>query len=159
MNLRFLCANHRQWLMEDTRRAEQAWLEWMERGSVLCEEGNQSRAIPFLGCAFELADFLLLKRAPGFAVAALRFTDSARQLMEAYRRQGETGHANYVQVTSSSRLARELGDKVNYQLTADCIRTLYTGEIDLPPGVAERVKASGGWQPVAGATGASTPLH
>lgn len=159
VNLRFLCANHRQWLMEDSGRAEQAWLEWSERGAMLCEEGKHGQAIPFLGCAFELADFLLLKRTPGFAVATVRFTDSARQLMEAYRQHGESGYANYVLVTSSSRLARELGDKANYQLTADCIRTLYTGATDLPPGVAERVRGSGGLPIPAGAATAAPRLH
>ncbi|WP_105102656.1 hypothetical protein [Microbulbifer pacificus] len=127
MNLRFLCANHRLWLMSDTRRAEQAWQDWLERGNLLCEEGQYAQAVPFLGCAFELADFLLSERAPGFSVAVMRFTDSARLLMEAYRQRGESGHANYVLVTSSSRLARELADRSHYQLTADCIRTLSAG--------------------------------
>lgn len=132
MNLRFLCANHRQWLMSDARRAEQAWQDWLERGSLLCEEGQYAQAVPFLGCAFELADFLLSARAPGYSVAAMRFTDSARLLMEAYRQRGDSGHANYVLVTSSSRLARELADRSHYQLTADCIRTLYTAETTIP---------------------------
>lgn len=128
MNLKFLCANHRQWLMSDVRRAEQAWLEWNERGNLLCEEERYAHAVPFLGCAYELADFLLTERAPGYAVAAMRFVDSARLLMEAYRQFGESGHANYILVGASSRLARELADRSHYQLTADCIRTLYTAE-------------------------------
>ncbi|WP_299597982.1 hypothetical protein [uncultured Microbulbifer sp.] len=132
MNLKFLCANHRQWLMSDARRAEQSWLEWTERGALLCEEGQYRQAVPFLGCAYELADFLLSERAPGYAVAAMRFTDSARQLMEAYRQTGDTGHGNYILVGASSRLSRELATKAHYQLTADCIRTLYTEDTRVP---------------------------
>ena len=132
MNLRYLCANHRQWLTSDPERAEQTWMDWAERGAMLCEEGDHARAIPFLGCAFELADYLLGEGAPGYAVAAVRFTDSARQLIEAYRQRGETGLGNYILVGASSRLARELSDKQRYALTADCIRTLYTAEMTVP---------------------------
>lgn len=132
MNLRFLCANHRQWLMSDVVRAEQAWLEWAERGTVLFEEGDYAQAVPFLGCAYELADFLLAERAPGYAVAAVRFADSARLLIEAYQQRGNHSHANYILVGASSRLARELADKAHYQITADSIRTLYTSEANTP---------------------------
>ncbi|MCK7598128.1 hypothetical protein M0G74_12670 [Microbulbifer sp. CAU 1566] len=132
MNLRFLCANHRQWLMTSVSRAEQAWLEWMERGAMLCEEGQYRQAIPFLGCAFELADYLLGERSPGYSVAAMRFTDSARLLMEAYHQCGESGHGNYILVVASSRLAQELVVKSHYQMTADCIRALYTTGVGVP---------------------------
>ncbi|SHF35261.1 hypothetical protein SAMN04487965_2009 [Microbulbifer donghaiensis] len=128
MKLRFLCANHRQWLTADSGRAEQAWLDWVERGATLCEEGNHAEAIPLLGCAFDLASFLLGEHWPGYAVAAVRFSDTARQLMAAYRRNGESGPANYILVGASSLLARELHDRRNYQVTADCIRTLYAGQ-------------------------------
>ncbi len=132
MNHRYLCANHRQWLTTDTIRAEQAWLDWMERGASLYEEGSHGEAIPYLGCAFELANFLLEARWPGYSVAAMRFSDSARQLMEAYRRRGEESQCNYILVGASSRLARELKDRDNYRITADCIRTLYAGEPNPP---------------------------
>ncbi|WP_323846058.1 hypothetical protein [Microbulbifer magnicolonia] len=133
MNLRFLCANHRQWLMSDTLRAEQAWLDWSECGASLCEEANYAEAIPYLGCAFELANFLLDARWPGYSIASMRFCDSARQLMDAYRRRGEENQCNYILVGASSRLARELNDRQNYQITADCIRALYLGDFAPAP--------------------------
>ncbi|MFC6633946.1 hypothetical protein [Microbulbifer taiwanensis] len=132
MNLRYLCANHRQWLTADTVRAEQAWLDWSERGAGLCEEGNYAEAIPYLGCAFELANFLLEAHWPGYGVAAMRFSDSASQLMAAYRQRGEDNQCNYILVGASSRLARELKDRDNYRIAADCIRTLYAGESNPP---------------------------
>ncbi|WP_288129042.1 hypothetical protein [Microbulbifer sp.] len=132
MNLKYLCANHRQWLTSNPQRAEQAWTDWTERGTELCEEGSFDQAIPYLGCAFELASYLLTAGAPGYSVAATRFTDCARQLIEAYRQRGESGLGNYILVGASSRLARELGDKQRYHLTADCIRTLYMAESSIP---------------------------
>lgn len=132
MNLRFLCANHRQWLTADPHRAERAWLNWMERGASLLEERNYGEAIPFLGCAFELADYLLGEQWPGYPVAAMRFSDSARQLMDAYRQRGESNLCNYILVGASSRLARELADRRHYRTTADCIRALYVGQSEEP---------------------------
>ncbi|MFV8782839.1 hypothetical protein ACNKU7_10495 [Microbulbifer sp. SA54] len=140
MNLRFLCANHRQWLTSDLKRATRAWSDWAERGAELCEREAFAEAVPYLGCAFELASYLLGERAPDYALSALRFTDSARLLIEAYRRRGESGLANYILVGSSSRLASELSDKRHYQLTADCLRTLYTAE-GMPPNA--RIAATG----------------
>ncbi|HEY8568147.1 hypothetical protein [Microbulbifer sp.] len=160
MNLRFLCANHRQWLMSDPRRAEQAWRDWLERGHLLCEEGQYLQALPFLGCAFELAEFLLSERTPGFSVAVMRFTESARLLMEAYRQRGEGGHANYVLVISSSRLARELADRAHYPLTADCIRILYTAETSVPEPWRKRARDTPEeWTQSAAASGAAPRLH
>lgn len=132
MNVKYLCANHRQWLTSDPKRAEQAWMDWTERGTTLCEEGSYDQAIPYLGCAFELASYLLSASAPGYSVAATRFTDCARELIDAYRQRGETGLGNYILVGASSRLARELNNKQRYQLTADCIRTLYMAESTIP---------------------------
>ncbi|WP_250460524.1 hypothetical protein [Microbulbifer litoralis] len=132
MNLRFLCANHRQWLTAEPHRAEQAWLDWVERGASLAEDGSYAEAIPFLGCAFELADYLLGEQWPGYSVAAMRFGDSARQLMEAYRQRGEGNRCNYILVGASSRLARELANRQHYQITADCIRALYVGQSEEP---------------------------
>ncbi|AMX01230.1 hypothetical protein [Microbulbifer thermotolerans] len=132
MNHRYLCANHHQWLTADPLRAEQAWMDWIERGASLCEDGNQGEAIPFLGCAYELADFLLSVRRPAYAIAAQRFAESARLLMDAYHHRGQQNHGNYILVGASSRLARELKDGDNYRITADCIRTLYTREPNPP---------------------------
>jgi len=132
VNLKYLCANHREWLTSNTKRAEQAWIDWTERGATLCEEGSYEQAIPYLGCAFELASYLLAESTPAYSVAATRFTDCARQLIEAYRHRGDEGLGNYILVGASSRLARELSDRRRYQLTADCIRTLYMTESSIP---------------------------
>lgn len=146
MNLRYLCANHRQWLTADTARAELAWLDWMERGVSLCEEKNYAEAIPFLGCAFELSDYLLGEHWPGYSVAAMRFGDCARQLMEAYRARGEGNQCNYILVGASSRLARELGNRQHYQITADCIRALYLAQPAAEPPLPRAAVAAGAAQ-------------
>jgi hypothetical protein len=132
VNLRYLCANHRQWLIENNDRAEQAWLDWMERGRMLCEEGNHSEAIPYLGCAFDVAGMLLTSEWPSYAVSATRFSECAAQLMAAYRKQGDEKHHHYLLVGASSVLARQLGDRDKQRLAADCISALYTDGDDEP---------------------------
>lgn len=93
---------------------------------MLCEEGNHSEAIPYLGCAFDVAGMLLTREWPSYAVSATRFSDSAAQLMAAYRNQGDEKHHHYLLVGASSVLARQLGDRDKQQLAADCISALYS---------------------------------
>ncbi|WP_444929200.1 hypothetical protein ACJJIF_15320 [Microbulbifer sp. SSSA002] len=132
MNLRYLCANHRQWLTADTDRAEKAWLDWIERGKLLIEERNYAEAIPYLGCAFDLASFLLEKQWPTYAISATRFSESALWLMAAYRELGDEKLRNYILAGASSMLARELGDSHKQRIAADCLSALYPGEAQQP---------------------------
>ncbi|GAB2891879.1 hypothetical protein ACCI51_02575 [Microbulbifer echini] len=133
MNLRYLCANHRQWLIDNTGRAEQAWLDWIERGRILCEEGNYREAIPYLGCAFDVAGMLLTQQSPSYTISATRFSESAAQLMAAYRKLGDEKHLQYLLVGASSVLARQLGDRDKQGLAADCISALYADGESAPP--------------------------
>ncbi|MEX2961943.1 hypothetical protein [Microbulbifer sp. TYP-18] len=125
MNLRYLCANHSQWLIADKGRAEKTWLDWMERGKILSEEGNGADAIPYLGSAFDLAGFLLTKQWPSYAVSATRFSENALCLMAAYRELGDEKLCNYIRAGASSLLARQLRDGCKQRVTADCISALY----------------------------------
>lgn len=132
MNLKFLCANHRQWLTSDVQRAERYWLDWMEQGCALFDSDNYAEAAPYFGCAFELADHLLAENWPSYPVAAGRFTNCAVSLMSSYRQQGESGLYNYLLVGASSRLARELQRDRNCRVTSDCIEALYRSEPRVP---------------------------
>ncbi|MFS1523202.1 hypothetical protein ACL7TT_03675 [Microbulbifer sp. 2304DJ12-6] len=141
MNLRYLCANHRQWLVADTDRAEKAWLDWIELGKILSEEGNEKDAIPYLGCAFDLAGFLLAKQWPSYAVSATRFSENAIWLMAAYRELGDEKLHRYILAGASSILARQLGDGHKQRIAADCISALYpthTGESEQKPAQAKQ---------------------
>ncbi|WKD49918.1 hypothetical protein [Microbulbifer spongiae] len=134
MNLRYLCANHRQWLIADTDRAEKTWLDWIELGKILSEEGNEKEAIPYLGCAFDLAGFLLAKQWPSYAVSATRFSENALCLMAAYRELGDEKLHRYILAGASSILARQLGDGLKQRIAADCISALY------PTGVGDAMQ-------------------
>ncbi|GAA5443702.1 hypothetical protein Misp06_01880 [Microbulbifer sp. NBRC 101763] len=125
MNLRYLCANHRQWLFDNRDRAEKAWLDWMERGRLLIEDGHHSEAIPYLGCAFDVAGMLLARQWPSYAVSAQRFSESAASLMEAYREQGDEKLHHYILAGASSVLARQLGERDKNKVAAECISALY----------------------------------
>ncbi|MCO1333032.1 hypothetical protein MO867_01640 [Microbulbifer sp. OS29] len=131
MNLRYLCANHRQWLTADTDRTEKAWLDWIERGKILTEECDHAQAISYLGCAFDLASFLLEKQWPTYAISAARFSESAIWLMAAYRERGDEKLRSYILAGASSYLARELGDSHKQRIAADCISALYPEETQL----------------------------
>ncbi|SDK44846.1 hypothetical protein [Microbulbifer yueqingensis] len=81
MKLRFLCANHRRWLVADLHRAERAMLAAMEEGEGLLAQEGPERALAWFGCAFELADCLLARHWPEQGVAVCRFSDTARLLL------------------------------------------------------------------------------
>ncbi|BBM01227.1 hypothetical protein [Microbulbifer sp. GL-2] len=152
MNLRYLCANHRQWLVDNKDRAEMAWLDWIERGKLLAEEGNHSEAIPYLGCAFDVAGMLLTRQWPSYTESAQRFSESAAGLMQSYREQGDEKLHHYILAGASSVLARQLGDRDKQRVAADCISALY------PNGTGEHVSAVAGGKRLTGG-GASQRLH
>jgi hypothetical protein len=83
VKLRFLCTHHRQWLVADQRRAERSMLGWVEQGEALLAQESPEQALPFFGCALELADFLLAVRGRADANAVRRFSDCARHLLAA----------------------------------------------------------------------------
>ncbi|MFA0809626.1 hypothetical protein [Microbulbifer epialgicus] len=142
MNLRYLCANHRQWLVDNKDCAEKAWWDWMERGKLLSEEGNHLEAIPYLGCAFDVAGMLLTCQWPCYATSAQRFSESAVGLMEAYREQGDEKLHQYILAGASSALARQLGERDKQEVAAGCIGALY---------------ANGSGEPIPAITGGETP--
>jgi hypothetical protein len=142
-----LCANLRQWLTSDVQRAERYWLDWIEQGCALFDGGKYSEAALYFGCAFELADYLLAGSWPSYPAAARRFTQCAISLMESYQLQGEAGLRNYLLVSASSRLARELQRRQGCQVTADCIEALYQSE----PRAPRRCRLAG--------QGGGVPLH
>ena len=105
MNLHYLCANHRQWLFEDSKRAEQHWLKWIETGIQCYEERRYREAVSFLGCAFEISNHLLDTTWPDTEVAVSRYTYSNICLARAYEQIGETETRHYLLEEADRRLA------------------------------------------------------
>jgi tetratricopeptide (TPR) repeat protein len=59
MKLRFLCANHRGELEQNTSRAIKFWQAGYDTGQFYTDRSQWAEAIPHLGCAFESAEILL----------------------------------------------------------------------------------------------------
>ncbi len=85
MKLRFLCANHRQWLHSQPDQAMHWCANSFETGWHLSQGGNFREALAQMGCAFETAEILLTTRAIAPASALrwfLRTLDGLLQALE-----------------------------------------------------------------------------
>ncbi|WP_141398523.1 MULTISPECIES: hypothetical protein [Microbulbifer] len=107
MKLRFLCAHHRQWLIAEPQRAERWMLGWVEQGEALLAQEGPEQALPFFGCALELADFLLIVRGRADASAVRRFSDCARHLLATAAILEEWSMCHWAVGLAQQRLAEE----------------------------------------------------
>tara|TARA_R110002049_G_scaffold24254_1_gene86041 strand:- start:2113 stop:2586 length:474 start_codon:yes stop_codon:yes gene_type:complete len=73
MKLRFLCANHREWLQTQPHQALHSCANSYETGWNLYHRGQFKDALAHMGCAFETAEILLTTRAIAPADAAQWF--------------------------------------------------------------------------------------
>lgn len=62
MKLRFLCGNHRAWLISQPEQAVHWCANSFETGWHLCQQENWKDALPHMGCAFETAEILMTTR-------------------------------------------------------------------------------------------------
>lgn len=124
MNLRFLCTKHRQWLFDDCERAEQHWLQWIERGIQAYEQRDYYDAVSFLGCAYELSDHLLSQSWPSLETAVSRFTYSNICLARAYEQIGEQQTRRYLLDEADCRLADFYPEANSYKHLARCKQSL-----------------------------------
>lgn len=85
----FLCSKHRDALFSNPEQAEQRWHEWMCKGSELYDALHFKQAVPFLGCAFELAEQFLGLDWPDGESAISRFTYSSICLSRALEQVGD----------------------------------------------------------------------
>lgn len=107
MKFRFLCANHRRWLVADPRRAERALLAALEQGQGLEVQQDPQLALGWFGCAFELAECLLAQGWPEQGVAVQRFSECARRLLATGWRLGDRALCNRVVELVRRRLWQE----------------------------------------------------
>lgn len=59
MKHQFLCANHREELINTPMSALRSWENTNETGVILAGVGHHYDALPHLGCAFEVAEIIL----------------------------------------------------------------------------------------------------
>lgn len=80
-SIRFLCGQHREWLMESAERAESYWSQWAESAEVDVVEMTESARISHAGCAWELSGEILQNEAGCAHKSMDRFSRSSLQLM------------------------------------------------------------------------------
>ena len=124
MNLSYLCATHRQWLFDDFERAEQHWLQWIERGIQSYEQQNYREAVSFLGCAFEISDHLLSHSWPDIEAAVSHYTYSNICLARAYDQINEQQTRHYLSAEADRRLADFYPESTSYKHLARCKQSL-----------------------------------
>ena len=124
MKLRYLCPNHRGWLFADEQRAEYYWQVWIETADHHCQGGKVDQAIPFLGCTYELAEFLLSARQPNPSLAISRFTYTSLLLTTAYAQLGDVDMYHSVTTQARDRLAMELVIPGMSNYVNSCIESL-----------------------------------
>lgn len=108
MELRFMCPTHRKQVTADSSRAGLHWEDWMDKGCALYEQMRYAEAIPFLGCAFELADFLMQRQLPDEKVALSRFTYSGICLARVYEQIGDSETQQWVLDYANARLPLDI---------------------------------------------------
>jgi len=55
----FICTNHRQHILSSVETANLYWSQWIELGIKQLNQQNPSEGISFLGCALDVADWLV----------------------------------------------------------------------------------------------------
>ena len=90
--MKFLCDHHRQQVLEEPAKALSYWRNWMSRGNALIDEQQWKNACGFIGCSFEVAEWLLGQPAHDADEgqrAVERYMVAGHQLAECL---GRTGH-------------------------------------------------------------------
>lgn len=57
--MNYLCRHHRQELFSQPEKASEYWHQWMRQGGSLIDSGQWREACSFLGCCFELCEWII----------------------------------------------------------------------------------------------------
>ncbi|MCB1705254.1 MAG: hypothetical protein KDI17_10340 [Halioglobus sp.] len=119
MKLRFLCANHREWLFNQPEQALHRCADSFETGWHLCQTQHWRDALAHMGCAFESAEILMTSRgvAPTIAVDwFLKTLDGLLRILEKLQLMDNCVELYQVAI---GRLRQEANGTVSPQLEAD----------------------------------------
>jgi hypothetical protein len=122
MKLRFLCANHREWLCSQPHQAVHRCANSFETGWQLFQGEHWAEALPHLGCAFETAEILLTTRAMAPARAVEWFMHSLSGLTQTLDKLGRTSASMEVHQAAIDRLRREAAREITPELEGDLYR-------------------------------------
>jgi hypothetical protein len=118
MKLRFLCANHREWLQTQPHQAFHACANGYETGWNLYQRGQFKEALAHMGCAFETAEILLTTRAIEPADAARWFIRTLDGLLSTLEHLQLTQSCIEVYQIAIDRLRREASYSISPELEA-----------------------------------------
>lgn len=122
MKLRFLCANHREWLCNQPQQAVHWCANSFETGWYLSQRENWAEAMPHMGCAFETAEILLSTRAIAPDRAVEWFLHSLAGLTQTLEKLGRTNASMEVHQAAIDRLRREAAQQIAPELEAELYR-------------------------------------
>jgi hypothetical protein len=122
MKLRFLCANHREWLCNQPHQAVHRCANAFETGCYLSQREHWAEALPHMGCAFETAEILLTTRAMAPARAVKWFLHSLAGLTQTLEKLGRASTCVEVHQAAIDRLRQEAAKQIAPELEADIYR-------------------------------------
>jgi hypothetical protein len=135
MKLRFLCSNHRNWLISDSEATHASWLRSSGQAELLLNAREGIKAVNYAGCALEAAELLVFTHARQSAPDILRFADSAVLLCQALIRIGQPRLACGVIGGSIARLEELLLQGIERTTVLNgCQRLLRVGDESPVPG-------------------------
>ncbi len=89
MKLRFLCSNHRNWLVSDSEATHASWLSSYSQAELLLNAREDIKAVNYAGSALEAAELLVFTHARQTGRDILRFADSAVLLCQSLIQVGQ----------------------------------------------------------------------
>lgn len=122
MKLRFLCANHREWLCNQPQQAVHWCANSFETGWYLSQRGQWAEAMPHMGCAFETAEILLTTRVVAPARAVEWFLHSLAGLTKTLEQMGRNSTSMEVHQSAIDRLRQEAAQPIAPELEAELYR-------------------------------------
>jgi hypothetical protein len=132
MQSRFLCPNHRQWLISHPRAALSNLAKTQDTATYYRERGLFEQALPYDANAYETAEIVLTTRAEEVPNAAIAMTSCAILLADTYRKLGQGNTANNILISTQNRLQAEYTllyqQKASQNCVLDCIKALTFGE-------------------------------
>ena len=122
MKLRFLCANHREWLYSQPEQALHWCANSYETGWYLCQTQQWRDALAHIGCAFESAEILMKSRGIAPAVAVEWFLKALDSLVQILIKLQLMDSCVELYQVAISRLRQEVNSIISPQLEADLYR-------------------------------------
>ena len=119
MKLRFLCANHREWLCSQPEQALHICADSFETGWHHCQSLQWREALAHMGCAFECAEILMTSRGVAPRIALdwfLKTLDGLLRILEKLRLVDNCVELYQIAI---GRLRQEAKGSISPQMEAD----------------------------------------